>query len=241
MQKKQVLTDHLRKGKRLIPPIMQLEKLVETSFRDDTLPDLLWMSAIFLRHRDREAVSRILEFTEICNDSLNRKDAPPLGYLGNFERLSTEEKKGIHSALFEANLLKKIQDDLWHHHRLFPAFPLAFLFKNVEFSDLKTLAIDRLKEDVDALLDRHSRHATKVQTTLVVSMLQSQKLFFGPDISVPDFNSIFTAPDSDGAKRVASFCRANLNAGMGLRSSEQTKSLWALQFWTHAFALDGCR
>ncbi len=58
-KKKGILSDHHRKGKRLIPPLMKLGNIEETSFKDSKIPELVWMSAIFNRASDKAAVSAL--------------------------------------------------------------------------------------------------------------------------------------------------------------------------------------
>ena len=54
--KGKVLQEHKKVGQKLIPPLMQLVNMKEVSFQKDTLPCLIWMSAIFLRNKDQNAV-----------------------------------------------------------------------------------------------------------------------------------------------------------------------------------------
>lgn len=237
---KQVLSDHKRVGKRLIPPMMQLDKLVETSFQSDTLPELVWISSIFLQSSDRDAVDIVTEFLRISVIAINDEAAPTLAYLGNFNRLSDEHRNSILSATERVGLLPILREKLNHQFLLLKRYPLAFLFGKPADGNNEKLEIDKLKSDVESLLDRYSHHASKVQTTAVVSMMVTGKMFISSTIECPDFDAVIRFPDSPEGKRAASFVRASLNGGAGFYSEDKSKHLWARDFWGQVFRLGAC-
>ncbi|KJY95782.1 hypothetical protein [Pseudoalteromonas ruthenica] len=235
-----VLRDHKKIGQKLIPPFMQLPNLKETSFRDNTLPCLIWVSALFLRATDREAVHNIIEFLIKCREILDDDKSPPLVFLNNFDKLNDKQKLKILNNLNDDTRLNFLRENLVHQYHLFDKYPLSFIFQDYTYGVDKEEAIDLLKEDVSALLDRYTLHSTKVQTTAFISMTATGKLFLSSKIDLPDFNSIFTAPDSDESKRVASFVRANINAGAGFQDTEGGENEWSKSFWSQSFGLEAC-
>lgn len=118
-----VLKDHKKVGKKLIPPLMQLPNLKETSFRDNTLPCLVWFSAIFLRNPDRQAVHNIVEFLIKCGEILSNDEYSPLAFLNNFDKLIPEQKKRILNQFDDYNMLTFICQNLVHQFHLFKNYP----------------------------------------------------------------------------------------------------------------------
>lgn len=218
---------------------MRLPNLVETSFRDSKVPELIWISALFNWAQDKAAVDSVVEFQITCQKAIATDDAPPLSFLSNFDRLSASQKKAIISDPECRKWIMFLQKELWHQHALLDRYPLAFIFPDRHEFD-RTEAIDRLKQDVHGILDRYSHHATKVQTTAVVAMMASGKMFIHESIDFPDPNSILTNPESPEARRVASFVRASLNAGTNMDTNEGIANRWADDFWSQTFKLDGC-
>jgi len=236
----QVLRDHKKVGQKFIPPLMQLPNMKETSFRDNTLPCLIWLSAIFLRNPDRQSVHYVIEFLIKCKDILNDDKSPALVFLNNFDKLTSEQKRRISEGIEDQVMLHFLRESLVHQHHLLEDYPLGFLFEDYVYGVDREEALEHLKEDVSALLDRYTMHSTKVQTTAFVSMTATGKLFLSSAIDLPDFNSIFTAPDSDESKRVASFVRANINAGTGFQDEEGGENEWSKSFWSQCFDLEAC-
>src|SRR5690606_16621152 len=113
-----ILKDHKKVGQKLIPPFMQLPNLKETSFRDNTLPTLIWLSAIFLRNPDRTAVNNIIEFCIDCKNILNNDSAPPLAFMNNFDKLQIDDKKKIVAELHNSPRLAFLREQLCHQHHL---------------------------------------------------------------------------------------------------------------------------
>lgn len=238
-KKKAVLADHQRKGKRLIPPMMRMLNITETSFRDSKIPELIWISAVFARAPNKAAVDGVVEFLIACRKAISSDDSPHLSFLGNFDRLSDEQKQIINSDQECQRRIAFLRPLLWHHHALLENYPLAFIFPDRPQFE-RAEAIERLKQDVDGLLDRYSPHATKVQTTAVYSMMATGKMFVHERINLPDMNSIFTSPESEDAKRVGSFIRATLNGGAELVLESEKSAGWADSFWAQTFVLEGC-
>ncbi len=237
--KKGVLSDHQRRGKVLVPPMMQLPNLVETSFSDTKIPELIWISALFNWTDDRSAVNAIIEFQLACQKATNSDQLPYLSFLSNFDRLSEDQK---HAILLDAECCRWIEvlkKALWHQHILFERYPLAFIFQDQVYDD-RDEALVRLKGDVEELFDRYSHHSTKVQTTAVVGMMATGKMFLNSSINFPDPNRVFDAPESPEARMVASFVRATLNAGNNMDTDVAVAARWVNDFWMQAYTLEEC-
>lgn len=244
IKKKPVLSDHKRAGKRLIPPILQLPNVVPTSFVDDRLPDLIWVSSIFRMAHPKVAVRLIIDFVKLCSNFTKEKNES-LVFLTNFGDLGTVEKTLIRDNLKGSPMLGMLRRTLGHQNSVLERYPLAFLFDEGCVLESRVEAVKELKEDVELLLDRYESHATKVQVTALVAMMATGKIMISSEIDLPDFNLIFTDPESDGARRAASFARATLNSGMGFIIEEHTPNLgehrkWTHDFWAQAYLLDGC-
>jgi hypothetical protein len=184
---------------------------------------------------DRTAINLSIDFVKLCSSALPKK-SPPLIKLGNFDELSAEEKIIILAKFEEWPGRKLFLSTLGYQTELFPDYPLAFLFEE-EWKKGRA-SISQLKDDVTSLLDRYSRPATKVQVTALVALAASGKLFFARNVEIPDFDAIFTSPDSDAAKHAASFARASLNGGAGL--DEGRSARWVKSFWHQSHYLEGC-
>lgn len=237
--KKGVLSDHQKRGKVLIPPLMQLSNLVETSFVDTKIPELIWISALFNWTDDKSAVDAVIEFQLACQRAIAPDQIPSLSFLSNFDRLSETQKHTIVSSSNCAHWIEILRKALWHQYALFDRYPLAFIFENSDNLD-RDEAIVRLKGDVSELLDRRSHHATKVQTTAVFAMPAIGKMILNKTIDFPDPDSIFKSPESLEARKVASFVRASLNAGNNMDTDELIAKEWVDEFWSSSYKLEGC-
>lgn len=246
MKRKPVLKDHKRIGKKLIPPLLQLPNMVETSFEQDMLPNLIWMSAIFRKAEPREAVNLVIDFVKVSAEALGREDFPPLAFLESVRLLDDEGKRRIRAALLGTSIPRQLIQYIGHQNALFSGYPMAFLLEPAAGTDRSAGMIDELKSDVGLMLDRYGPHATKVQVTTLVAMLASQKMMISSEIDLPDFDSIFNRPESAESDRAASFARAMMNGGLGALAAEESPDIdrsgdeWTRNFWTQAFALSGC-
>lgn len=238
-----VLKDHKKVGKEFIPPLMQIDKMRETSFVNDRLPCLIWMSSLYLRLGDRNATKVIVDFIDTAYNCFEGEKIAPLQYMGSYTTLSDSKKNELYETLRTKPYFNDVLSNLEHQYHLLKSYPLAFLFSEHQYGVDREDAIEMLKEDVEALLDRLSSKATKVQVTAVYAEIISGRMKISAHIDLPDFNAIFKAPESDDAKRVASFARAHINgfaAASFLKEIGVPENNWPETFWNEAFDLDGC-
>jgi hypothetical protein len=174
----------------------------------------------------------------MCNRVVGRDDSPALVFIGAFNKLSEAERQAIRSQAQAEGHLAVLTPQLSHQNALLDGYPLGFLFSEQTLEVERESAIDKLSADVDGMLDRYSDHCTEVQVTTFVSMTATRKILLSSEINLPDVNLIFTAPDSDDARRLASMVRAMLNAEMGEGIPERKQ--WAAEFWRQAFLMRGC-
>ncbi|WP_419227287.1 hypothetical protein [Alteromonas sp. OM2203] len=238
-----VLKDHKKVGKKFIPPLMQMDMMRETSFVNDRLPCLIWMSALYRRIGDRKATEFIVDFIETAYKCSEGEKVAPLQYMGSYTSLPDSIKNELYGTLKTKPYFNDLLSNLEHQYHLLKSYPFAFLFSEHQYGVDREDAIEMLKEDVESLLDRMSSEATKVQVTAVYAEMTSGRMKISAHIDLPDFNAIFKAPESEDAKRVAGFARAHINgfaAASFLKEIGIPENQWPKTFWDEAFDLDGC-
>ena len=119
-----VLRDHKKVGKRFIPPLLQIPNMQETSFRDNVLPCLVWVSAIFLRNKDRTAVHNVIQFLIKCGEILHDEKSPPLVFLNNFNRLTQGQKQSIKAGVESEPFYTFIRSNVAHQEAIFKDYPI---------------------------------------------------------------------------------------------------------------------
>jgi hypothetical protein len=225
--------------------MLQLQNMQETSFVDELLPSLIWMSALYSRCNGRLATNIIVEFIKDAESVFGDKRPQSLFEIGNFTLLSSEEKQAIYDLVKGKDYYEVLLNNLEHQHHILNGYPLSFLFEEHVYGVDKSEAIDMLTEDVKVLLDRYSPLATKVQVTSLYTTLVTGRLKISSAIDLPDFNKVFSDPDSDEAKRAASFARANLNGTIGMFKHGNDDlnikaNSWVKDFWAQVFKLSEC-
>ncbi len=237
--RKKILDGYKRDGKRLIPPMMLLPNMVETSFRDSKIPELIWMSGLFGQLDTKSAVNVIVEFIIECDKAIYPEIIKPLAFLSNFQALTESQKQKIQEHPGCNKYIPIISMNLGYQNYLFDDYPLAFIFPKPN-DVIRSEAINQLKIDVAKLLDRNSFDAMKVQTAALVSMMATNKMIIGKGVGMPDLNMIFTEPESSEGRMAASLVRASLNAGASLNISEDIGRKWVESFWITAYDFEGC-
>lgn len=231
-----VLKDHKKKGSRFIPPLLQLENMQEVSYLNDALPNLIWMGLIFEKFGHKMGVDLINQFVTVayekCGDITGN-----FSYLCYYSNLDISLKSSIYMELRSRNILYPLQDAIAPLPCLFNNFPARFL--KPDFKVDESTLLPRLKYVMKNCIDRYSKMSTAIQVTAFYNLGTNGKLHIASHIDVPDPNTIFTAPNSDEAKRAASFARTNINAELGFRKEDVSKG-WVRDFWLQIYNLDKC-
>lgn len=235
-----MLSGYRRKGKRFIPPIFRLPGVVETNFRQEKIPELFWVSSIFLRLSDIQAIETVVQFVKACEDRLGKDSTKPLVFISNFLALSPEQMADLMADPRCQELFPILGQFLSHHIRLLEGYPLGPLIPLMSNTKKDGSAVEQLKSDVGELLDRRSHHATKVQATALISLMVTGRMHISRHIPVPDLNAIFASPGSEEAEKAAGFVRSSLNAGSGFYVDGDVSASWRNSFWSQTYGLSPC-
>lgn len=240
MKKDRVLQDHKKVGKTLIPPIKHILGVEEFSFINNGLPNLIWISALFLRCDLKMAFDSAIEFAEKCHLTLKGDSDKPTTLLQDFYDLNEQQKQALKSELFKLDSTKVLVEELRHQNQLLENYPLSFLFQDDETNLNRNESVSMLKQDVAALYDRYSVHSVKVEVTALCALMNSGHIVYSSHLNLPDINSVFLDPESDEAKHVGALTRASMNSRANIYEKESTDHSWAKDFWSMAYYLEGC-
>ena len=72
-QKKGVLQDHKRVGKRFVPPLLQLRNIKDASFVKHLFPHLVWMGLMNERFRYAKGVKLTIDLAKIAHSASGTK------------------------------------------------------------------------------------------------------------------------------------------------------------------------
>jgi hypothetical protein len=235
-----MFSGYIRKGKRFIPPIYRLPEVVETNFREEKIPELCWVSSLFLQLSDNQAVELVVEFIKACEQRLGKDSTKPLVFISNYLALSRDQMANLMSDSRCQRLFPVLGRFLRHHICLLEGYPLAPLVPLENNSREDGPEVEQLKSDVGELLDRRCHHATKVQATVLISLMATGRLHISRHIPAPDINAIFASPGSEEAEKAAGFVRSTLNAGSKFYVHRDVSEIWRKSFWSQTYGLAPC-
>lgn len=235
-----MLSGYEQKGKRFIPPIFRLTGIVETNFREEKIPELFWVSSIFLQASDDLAIETVIQFVKTCEVRLGKDSTKPLVFISNFLALSPEQIADLMADPGCRELFPNLGRFLGHHTRLLEDYPLEPLVPLVSNDKNDGSAVEQLKSDVGEMLDRRSHHATKVQATALISLIATGRMHISRHIPVPDLKAIFVSPGSEEAEKAAGFVRLSFDAGSGFYVDGDVSASWRKSFWSQTYGLSPC-
>ncbi len=240
-----VLQDHLRQGKRFVPPMLPFFEGInrgapEIDWIRWALPELLWIGLLADRFGPHDAAAT----TEALISAAAKAASPELNQrtfclASDYRDLEGAVRDTITRELAD-DVRRRISEALAPFVKFYPAFPMAWLVGrgSLETASAGMEALDVIASCVQGLFDRRGRKAMFVQTTAFYGFVQSGRIKFSTSCPPPDINVILEQPDSDEGKKAAAFVRASLN---GTVMPLATGSEWSKVFWKHGRSLTACR
>jgi hypothetical protein len=241
MEKKCILTDHKRIGKRFIPPfITKIGPLEEVGWLDYSLPELVWLAILNescgLETGAELAVSLAKETERVYVGKMRKWFAP----LSIYDRLlDSEQKNDVSKALKKSGKLEPLKKALSSFISLYPSCPLNFLFESpLPPLDDSHAELKSFKGLLSKLYDKTSIEATFMQANAIYIAFVTDKLKAFNGTSFANFPEIEKYPHTEESRKIAGGVRAAVNGFMG--TDRDKTSGWPSYFWTRGLELEPC-
>ncbi len=156
----------------------------------------------------------------------------------NFNLLSDNNKAELVRDLTESSDIYKYREALLPLMSLYQGFPLSFLGISEEVSEKEKL-IDIMKKSVEKHLNKYETPASIIQANMIYVRGSTGGLHVASHIEVPDLNALLEDPESEKAKRAASFVRIGAMQEMMPMGDTQNND-WAKSFWNQNYKIDKC-
>jgi len=242
-QKKQILSDHQRKGKELIPPLVGVlsDKLVHVRWIDNLLPDIIWIGLLQDMRIELRGAEVALKCAEETNKILKPKKIRSFAFISDYRDINASQAEMIKRNLANEGVLNDLQSCLFPLISLYPKCPFGILFDDHSLDAYKVnsdTALDTMKRVVRDCFNRQGLPATIVQTIAVYIMLVTGKLRVLQGVGFENPYVILDYPFTEESQNLASVVRSTLNAVECEKS--RNKNLWCSYFWQRGYEISTC-
>lgn len=236
--KKQVLEGHKRVKSRFVPPMMQLPNLRETSYINELLPHVVWMSLLNDKLGLEHGIKRSFQLAKLAHKIHVSEKHVNFAVCGNYSKLTESEAAELVTQLDKQGLLNTYRDALAPLLHLHPNCPMHLLGLPSVPDDRQAL-VDRLRRAIDIIFERYETPAAIMHANLITIRASTAGLFVAKHIEIPDFDALIRDPESEAAKRAASFARSCAMQEF-MPDDEQRLLEWPKSFWNANYRLDAC-
>jgi len=238
--RKTVLRDHQRIGKRLIPPLAQLN-LSEVSWMDLILPELIWLGVlnnIYGRVKGAELAITLPKIaTSVGRDTDKNEWFISVSSFSNLSKQQGQAVVELLTASGQIELYRKAFSTLVNYY---PECPLGFLFNSENpHMESPNKDLQHFKQLLNRLFDQKSVDATFVQANAIYIAFVLDKLKVSKNLTLAEFPRIQDYPNTEISKRIASSVRATINV---IFSNDilQTTIFWPKYFWNRGLQIEPC-
>lgn len=237
-ERRGVLADHQRRGKRLLPPFVHLlGGFHEFAWVDRPLPELLWLGLLHKSYgfergselaTDLAKTAATVSGSKVFFGTISAYTTLDRYQQGRLVRLSEEIGVGEPVRLAIADLLS-----------LYPACPLKTIYRVDRPAGDGASARERLKEALEPLFYRHERPATLIAGTMIGIGLETGRIVAYSGSSLRDWRILADYPKTDASRRVGGACRAAVNAAF-MEPLYDMRWEWPRYFWDRGLELEPC-
>jgi hypothetical protein len=231
---KAILSDHKRKKKRLVPPLMEIGNLQEVSYISKIVPETIWMAILVQKHGLQLGTQLGLDLVKAASDV--NSQVPIFSFISSFELLSSEEKMTIRKKLASDGVLIKLQNALTNFVAIYPDCPLAFLFDSIE----QNYNLEEMKDLLVNLFDIKSSEATFMLGSVLYHMGALGRLRIVKDSALTKLPELKDYPKTPVSQMIASMVRASMYAMMN-DTFHNSKGEWNKLFWAKGIELEPCK
>lgn len=234
---KKILADHKRKGKKFIPPLMQLPGGMHfVKWLDHTLPEILWIGLLQEKVGIKRSIEICCVIANAAKDIRSDQDQSlSFAFTSNYKRLTDDQGHKLREILKEKAVLQELLFSLDELIKFYPDCPLKILLEKNYYS--ATGKLEEFKQMLDKYFYR-AVHLTNVMegTALCMSILAGHVLYVH-NATMPDLDSLIKElPGTPQYERTASSVRAST-----LSLIQDIDSQWCKYFWKRGLEIDRCQ
>jgi hypothetical protein len=229
-----------RKGKRLIPPILQAigDKMVETSYINDVIPNIIWASILCQKHGIKDGAYIAARFLEIIYELIREEKFKNYAMLSVFYQLTPEQIEAVIVNQNSSPYFKAAIDSFKILNRFFPASPMNFLGANPDEAP-KIDDLNLLRKAVGSIMNKYGRESVVAQATVMYARDGWGTAGYAEHIPPPNLNHIFADEDSEEFARISGWVRISALTEF-MPDADGILKRWPQIFWHEAFYLDEC-
>lgn len=234
MKNKKVLNDHKQRGKRFIPPLLQLGNAKETSYVQIIIPEIIWMALLHKKFGLQLGTHLALQLVTVISNISPSKRC--FSFISSFELLTAEEKEKILAELQHVNMLNQLRDGLNDFVLVYPECPMSFLFGDPKGEINLTL----IKQTLAELYDITGRPATFMMGNVIYFLGAMGRLAIVKDTVLVKLPELVEYPNTALSKMIASGVRASMFAFMHEPFLNE-RGNWNKYFWNRGIELEPCK
>jgi len=240
-KRKEVLTDHYRQGKVLVPQMLRIfeGQMQFANWIDTLLPELIWISLLFHGLTEKRAIEVALACAQEAHSILVPETACGFAFVSDYSRLSDKDRAKLRKRLGELRVIDDIQSCLYPLVSLYAECSFGCLFDEAAMERHRMSleeSIRILKLAVEHCLDRRSKTAMYVQATAVYILRMLDVLLYSRECPPEPLEPMRDYPSTDESLKLASTVRATI----GIAHEMLKGRGWSAYFWEHGYKISVC-
>lgn len=244
-QNKKILSDHVKSGKRLIPPMLQVGNLKGVSLSQQIIPEFFWMALLnkqFGWQRGAELSLGLARSAAIATGvdlsdfdrKLGKASKELFAITTAFGALDAEQTNEIINLLQRSMQLDPLVQALNPLLAYYSECPLKFLVKdNLITKNEEDLNL--LKTVITPLYDKYSKEAVSMFSNGVYIAFGTNRLKVFEGSLLSKFPNVQNYPDTEESKAIAAGVRATVYTFLA-----EVPLDWATYFWNKGLENEIC-
>ncbi len=229
-----ILEDHKKKGKVLTPPLLTVGNFQDSSYVENTIPELIWISLLNEKHGLKFGTELGLQFIKIVRKITGTEEIP--FYVSYFSKVNQDNLRQVKIEIKKEGIYDIINNSLSPLLNLYPLCPLNGMFISEKYSSSD---INLIKSMLTKLYDKRSKEATFTLGNVMYFLGVHGKLNIVKGSPLSELPKLVDYPNTEISKLIASGIRASLNVIINKPFIEPDEK-WINHFWNMGIQLEPC-
>ena len=241
-KKRRVLQDYVKIKSTFYPPFLvgMNPPIEEVSWRDDIMPELLWIAMLVESCGFKEARDCAYNLSLTLNDLCGEEEKSDWLLTSNLVKLPSVRLKAVARRFAGTKPLVEIKKALVPMTRLYPSCPFRSIYEADEIAALtESEAMKRMAPVLAECLTRRNRLPMLAQAIYYDVSVASGRVCLCEGIPFHNTEILVDAPNSAEAQKVGGYIRCM--ASMIEPMQKQFSLTWPQTFWTESGNIGQCR
>lgn len=234
IEKNKILSDHIKKGKVLKPPLLTFINR-DSNYIENAIPEIIWITLLIDKLGIKLGTDIGLKFVNTVRSTLNLDKTP--FYISWYSTLPEDSAHEIINELKKQKIFEIINVSLSPLLDIYSLCPLNKIFKSKNHTNYE---LDSIKDVLLQLYNKKSKYSTFTLGSIIYYLSANGNFHIVKNSAMTQLPKLVDYPNTELSRLIASGIRATSNVVIHEPFIKIDQN-WNSYFWNRGITLEPCK